>query len=270
VNEAEALSGGAAAGATQDGAAAGNGRGDALADRLTAAERERRWPNLRPRDAATLIVIDRRRSDPKVLMGRRHPALKFMPGKFVFPGGRIETGDRLMPAAGTLHPRAEAALNLRVARPSAGRPRALALAAIRETYEETGLILGTREYGPPEPAPDGAWAIFREHGVLPDLDAMAVVARAITPPRRPRRFDTRFFAVDREAIAAEVAGLTGPDSELVELVWVSLAKARDLDCPTITQVILEELQDRIAAGFSQDLPIPFYYERRGRFVRELL
>ena len=203
-------------------------------------------------------------------MGRRHPALTFMPGKFVFPGGRIEAGDRSMPAAGVLHPRAEAALNMRVPRPSAQRGRALALSAVREAFEETGLLIGTREYGPPEPTPDGAWARFREHGVLPDLEAMALVARAITPPRRPRRYDTRFFAVDREAIADEVQGLTGPDSELVELLWVSLAKAPELDCPTITQVILEELQDRLAAGFSQDLPIPFYYERRGRFVRELL
>jgi 8-oxo-dGTP pyrophosphatase MutT (NUDIX family) len=246
------------------------GRGDALANRLTSAERERRWPNLRPRDAATLIVIDRRGREPKVLMGRRHPRLTFMPGQFVFPGGRIEEGDRRMPAFGSLHPRAEDALNKRVARPSAGRGRALALAAVRETFEETGLLIGTREYGPPEAAPDGPWARFHEHAVMPDLDAMALVARAITPPRRPRRYDTRFFAVDRAAVAAEVAGLTGPDSELVDLVWVSLADAAGLNCPTITHVILEELRDRLAAGFSQDLPIPFYYEQRGRFVRELL
>ena len=245
-------------------------RGETLTDRLTAAERERRWPNLRPKDAATLIVIDRRRSEPKVLMGRRHPGHVFMPGMFVFPGGRIDPGDRRMVAAGALNPRAEAALNARTARFSAQRGRALALAAIRETFEETGLLLGTREHGPPERAPEGTWSAFREHGVFPDLEALHFVARAITPPGRPRRFDTRFFAVDREAIAAEVKGVTGPDSELIELVWVSLAEAPDLACPTITHVILEELQDRLAAGFSQDLPIPFYYERRGRFVRELL
>jgi 8-oxo-dGTP pyrophosphatase MutT (NUDIX family) len=245
-------------------------RAETLTHRLTAAERERRWPNLRPRDAATLIVIDRRGAKPKVLMGRRHPGHVFMPGKFVFPGGRVDPGDRHMIVAGALHPRAEAALNARVARPSEQRGRVLALAAIRETFEETGLLIGTREHGPPEPVPEGAWSAFREHGIFPDLEAVHVVARAITPPRRPRRFDTRFFAVDREAIAAEVEGVTGPESELIELAWVTLAEAASLELPTITQVILEELQDRLAAGFSQELPVPFYYERRGRFVRELL
>jgi 8-oxo-dGTP pyrophosphatase MutT (NUDIX family) len=244
--------------------------GESLTERLTAAERQRHCPNLRPKDAATLIIIDRRRSEPKVLMGRRHPAQAFMPGMFVFPGGRIETGDRNMVVSGALHPRVEAALGARVARPSAHRGRALALAAVRETFEETGLLLGTKEHGPPEPVPDGSWSAFREHGVFPDLDPLHLVGRAITPPGRPRRFDTRFFAIDREAVVAEVAGVTGPDAELIELVWVTLAKAPELELPTITQVILEELQVRLIGGFSQDLPIPFYYERRGRFVRELL
>ena len=74
--------------------------GQDLTDRLTSAERERRWPNLRPRDAATLIIIDRRRRSNKILMGRRHDGHKFMPGKFVFPGGRIEREDWSMPACG--------------------------------------------------------------------------------------------------------------------------------------------------------------------------
>ncbi len=244
--------------------------GPTLTERLMASERERRWPNLRPKDAATLIILDREAREPKVLMGRRHPGHVFMAGKFVFPGGRIEAGDRRMTTIGALHPRAEAALNTRVARPSVHRARALALAAIRETFEETGLLLGKKPDGPPERIPDGPWSAFREHGVVPDLGALHLVARAITPPRRARRFDTRFFAVDRSAIAGEVDGVVGPDAELIELVWVTLAEAPALDLPTITQVILEELQDRLDNGFSPDLPIPFYYERRGRFVRELL
>jgi 8-oxo-dGTP pyrophosphatase MutT (NUDIX family) len=193
-----------------------------------------------------------------------------MPGMFVFPGGRVDPDDRRMVAAGALNPRADAALNARTRRPSPQRGRALALAAIRETFEETGLLLGTQDYGAPEPVPDGTWSAFRERGIFPDLEAMQLVARAITPPARPRRFDTRFFAVDRAAIAAEVKGVAGPDSELVELVWVTLAEAPGLAIPTITRVVLEELEERLAAGFSQDLPIPFYHEQRGRSVRELL
>ena len=245
-------------------------RAQDLTDRLTSGERDRSFANVRPRDAATLIIIDRTARTPKVLLGRRHAGHKFMPGKFVFPGGRIELGDRSMPVAGALHARAEQALTARVRRPSAARARALALAAVRETFEETGLMLGTREHGPPETAPDGPWSAFREAGVFPDLEALQVVARAITPPRRPRRFDTRFFAADRTAIAHEADGIVGPDSELVELTWVTIADAKRLDLPLITHSILEELEDRIAAGFAPELPIPFYYERRRRFVRELL
>ena len=59
---------------------------------------------LRPRDAATLILLDRRSRAPKVLMGRRHEGHRFMPGKFVFPGGRIDRSDRLMPSATELRP----------------------------------------------------------------------------------------------------------------------------------------------------------------------
>lgn len=239
-----------------------------MTDRLTKTERERRWPNLRPRDAATLIVLDRTGSEPSVLMGKRHEGHKFMPGKFVFPGGRIEPGDRRMLAAGMLDDRTDAALSARVVRPTSSRNRALALAAIRETYEETGVMLGSADYGAPEIEIDGPWGAFVEAGVYPELDMLQFVARAITPPRRPKRFDTRFFAVDREMAAREEPGFVGPDSELTELVWVPLSQARDLDLPTITHVVLDELDIRLEAGFDPMLPVPFYYEKRGAFVRE--
>jgi 8-oxo-dGTP pyrophosphatase MutT (NUDIX family) len=244
--------------------------GEALTTRLTTAERERRWANVRPKNAATLIIIDRSGTKPKVLMGRRHTGHKFMPGKFVFPGGRIELGDRKMPVMGALNPRAEAALSARVTRPARHLGRALALASIRETFEETGLMLGTKDYGVPDDVPEGPWEAFREHGVFPDLEAVQFVARAITPPKRPKRFDTRFFAVDRRAIAHEVGGVIGPDAELIELAWVNLEEAKRLDLPTITTLILDELETRLKAGFAPELPVPFYYERNRKFQREVL
>lgn len=242
--------------------------GNPMIDRLTKTERERLWPNLRPRDAATLIVLDRTGPEPRVLMGKRHDSHKFMPGKFVFPGGRIEPGDRRMLAAGMLDDRTDAALSARVVRPTSSRNRALALAAIRETYEETGVMLGSADYGAPEIEIDGPWRAFVEAGVFPELDMLQFVARAITPPRRPKRFDTRFFAVDREMVAREEPGFVGPDSELTELVWVPLSQARGLDLPTITHVVLDELDIRLEAGFDPMLRVPFYYEKRGAFVRE--
>ena len=110
----------------------------------------------------------------------------------------------------------------------------------------------------------------REAKILPDLGALHFIARAITPPGRPRRFDTRFFTADASAIAHRIEGVTGPDAELVELVWMPLAEAKQLDMPAITGVMLEELDARIADGFGHDLPVPFYRMPRGRFVRELL
>lgn len=245
-------------------------RAERLTEFVSGVARERRWPNQKPRDAATLIIIDRSGASPKVLMGKRHGGHKFMPGKFVFPGGRIEAADRRMPALGSLDAAVEAALLARTVRPSAGRGRALALTSIRETYEETGLMIG-REAGAKAAAQaTGSWAPFTERGILPDLGAVQFIGRAITPPRRPKRFDTRFFAIDRGAIAAEDAGFVGPDKELVELVWVDLQAARELDLPPITVVMLEELERRTEDGFGHDLPVPFYYERQRRFVRELL
>ena len=101
-------------------------------------------------------------------------------------------------------------------------------------------------------------------------EALHFIGRAITPPKRVKRFDTRFFAVDRTAIGHEVEGVISPDSELVELTWVTLADARKLDLPIITGVILTELESRIAAGFGHQIPVPFFYQKRGQFMKELL
>jgi 8-oxo-dGTP pyrophosphatase MutT (NUDIX family) len=107
--------------------------------RMNEVERDLTSPYVRPKDAATLILVDRDGRVPKVLLGKRHHGHKFMPGKFVFPGGRVDPADRHMPVARPLDPSTEAHLMKRLQRPSAARARAFALAAIRETFEETGL-----------------------------------------------------------------------------------------------------------------------------------
>jgi 8-oxo-dGTP pyrophosphatase MutT (NUDIX family) len=235
---------------------------------LTHEARERKWPNVRPRNAATLILLDHSGGVVKVLLGRRHAGHKFMPGKFVFPGGRVERSDRQMSVARPLDSIVEDKLNARLRRPSPRFGRAIALAAIRETFEETGLALGVSERAPLAPA--GAWARFAATNVTPALDGLEFIARAITPPRRPKRFDTRFFAADAAAIARRVDGMIGPDAELVQLVWMPIEEARHLDMPAITAVVLEELEARIAAGLRHDLPVPFYQMLHRQFVRELL
>ena len=225
-------------------------------------------PNQPPRDAATLILLDRSGPTLKVLMGRRHHSHVFLPGRFVFPGGALDPRDRLMTAATPLDPRTEAKLMRQVKRPSAAKARALALTAIRETFEETGLLLGTKRDQAPA-APDG-WTAFAEHRVHPDLAGIHFIARAITPPRRARRYDTRFFTADASAIAHKVEGVIGPEAELVELVWLPLDETKRLELMAITEMVLENLHEQIAAGFSHDLPVPFYRVLHKKRMREFL
>jgi 8-oxo-dGTP pyrophosphatase MutT (NUDIX family) len=231
-------------------------------------------PNVVPRDASTLILLDRSSATPKVLMGRRHHGHVFLPGRFVFPGGAIDPLDRRMTIAAPLDPRAEAKLMRQMRRPSPGKARAMALTAIRETFEETGLLLGRRfseaaGASPPKALP-GTWSAFAEHGVLPDLSPIHFIARAITPPGRSRRYDTRFFTADVGAIAHKIDGVIGPEAELVELVWVPLDETKRLELMAVTELVLEALQEQIAAGFSHDLPVPFYRMLHRRRMREML
>jgi 8-oxo-dGTP pyrophosphatase MutT (NUDIX family) len=228
-------------------------------------------PNVVPKDAATLILLDRGSTSPKVLMGKRHDRHVFLPGKYVFPGGSLDPADRLMaPAAIPLDPRAEQKLMRHTRRPTAVKARALALAAVRETFEETGLILGRKGSGPAG-LPAGAWSAFAESGVQPDLSSVHFIARAITPPRRARRYDTRFFTADVSAIAHRIEGKVGPDAELIDLVWLPLDGIKQrIELLAITEIVLNDLQKQIEAGFSHDLPVPFYRVLHGKRVRELL
>ena len=238
-------------------------------DRLIAAEhnRDRSSPNQRPRHAATLIILDHSGSEPTVLMGRRNPAHKFMPGKFVFPGGRLDpsigdAGRFPAPRSG------RTALLAHLPNCGATTARALALAAIRETFEESGLVLGTPAKLDENQIPQGVWRDYAAHGFAPDLAKLSFVAHAITPPRRPRRFDTFFFVADAKMISHRSSGVIGPEAEFVELVWIALSEAKRLDLPTVTTVVLDELDHRVKAGFGHELPVPFYRELRGRFRRE--
>jgi 8-oxo-dGTP pyrophosphatase MutT (NUDIX family) len=239
-------------------------------NRMAEVERDLGHPFVEPRDAATLILIDRSDREPKVLLGRRHPSSKFMPGMFVFPGGRTEPLDRAMPAISELHPDAEKKLLTRVKETPGGYARGFPLAALRETAEETGLLIGVKRDEPPA-TPGGLWEEFAKARVFPDLGELYFVARAITPPGRTRRFDSRFFTTDASAVAHRIEGAVAPDSELVELVWMPVSQAKTLkDMPIVTGVVLDELANRVRAGMGHGLPVPMYYMENGKFFRELL
>jgi len=223
---------------------------------------------MRPRDAATLILLDRRGDELLVLMGRRHAKHAFMPGKFVFPGGRTDPADSRIPVAEKLHPAEEAKLIGTGSRASSVRARAIALSAIRETYEEAGLLIGRKGAFSTGKAD---WQGFVRHGVRPSLESLRFVARAITPPGRVRRFDTRFLATWRSDVAVALPD-GGPTNELGELVWLPVAEAKRADIPSITRTILEELESRLAHDplLRPGGPVPFYRLHRGRYRRDLL
>jgi 8-oxo-dGTP pyrophosphatase MutT (NUDIX family) len=237
-----------------------------LAKHIARIEGVQNSPNQRPKAAATLIVIDRSNPTPKIMFGRRHESHAFLPGKFVFPGGRVDPQDHTMPYAAPLHPMVESKLNKNIARQTRTTASAIALAAIRETFEETGMLFGVKSIEE-RPVPRGVWSKFASYGYYPDLSTLHFVTRAITPPRYPRRFDTRFFAVDAKAIAHRIEQTT---DELIELSWVPISNAYRIDLPVITGIVLRELEARVAAGFAHDLPVPFYRMERTNFVRELL
>jgi 8-oxo-dGTP pyrophosphatase MutT (NUDIX family) len=205
----------------------------------------------RPRDAATLILVRRGRR-PEVLMGRRAPGHVFMASKWVFPGGRIDRADFVAAAAteaaGPTRARLEAELAPR-------RARALCLTAVRETFEETGLIVGRAA---PAASVAGPWREFRAAGALPDLAALTYVARASTPPGRTRRFDARFFLADADALLAPEP--TAGSGELDEIAWLPLDDARALDLPAITRFVLDEVSERLG---NPDRPLPFVRMVRG-------
>lgn len=210
------------------------------------------------RDAATLLVVRRDApGGPAVLMGMRGAGAAFMPSKYVFPGGALDAADAAIPLAAPLP--ADSARRLALDAP-AGIGPALAVAAIRELWEETGLILGTP--GAWAGAVPADWAGFAATGQLPSAAGLDFVFRAITPPGRPRRFDARFFLVDVDQIASDPDDFSAACDELSHLHWVPMHEARALNLPFITEVVLAEVQARLGSGAPGS--IPFFDNRSGR------
>ncbi|WP_425041230.1 NUDIX hydrolase [Primorskyibacter sp. S187A] len=204
------------------------------------------------RDAATVIVLRDRTTAPQILMGQRGAKAAFMPSKFVFPGGAVDPEDAQVPLAQSMN----ALCRDRLREDSAtDRSHALAVAAIRELWEETGLRLSQPGEWQSTPSPD--WAGFAQGDHLPTAAPLQFVFRAITPPGRPRRFDARFFLLDADAITSDLDDFSLASDELSHLHWVPLAEARALDLPFITEVVLAEIAQR-AATLEPPASVPFF------------
>lgn len=213
-------------------------------------------PSPRPKDAATLILVRRDQAQPRVLMGKRAGTNAFMPDKYVFPGGRVDPHDGKAIAWEELRPEVEGQLRLHSRR----LPRSMALTAIRELFEETGLIMG-RSAEMPDTCPIG-WEDFHRMDIAPDLAPMTFIGRAVTPPYRPRRFDARFFMAEaEEALIDERPPVDG--AELSDLQWVTLADAMKLDLPSVTRFMLGEIAERLEKPQDEHRPPFLRWTRSG-------
>lgn len=201
------------------------------------------------RDAATIIVV-RGGGVPSVLMGQRGASAAFMPNKYVFPGGAVDTVDSAVELGRDLSAFEVARLERDSTRPA----RALAAAAIRELWEETGQILGTAADW--QDAPQG-WRGFARAGFRPDASALQFVFRAVTPMGRPRRFDARFFMVDAAHLVTDADDFSNAEDELRHLHWVPLNDARALDLPRITEFVLDEVAEVLKRGSPSDT-VPYF------------
>ena len=199
-------------------------------------------------------------------MGRRRPRAAFLPNVYVFPGGRLDRHDAQAPPGVALRPEVEEKLRRRCQ----GSPAlALALAALRETFEETGLLL----CGSPSNRPVGRdgpiWRAYEAAGLTPDLGRLDYIVRAITPPGLPRRYNTRFFI----ARGDDAHGTLITDGELLDLRWVRITDVeRTLEVVDVTSFVLREaaiyMSATDAARASNPTTLMSYVNGRRRYIHE--
>lgn len=214
---------------------------------------------VRPREASTLIIVRKTKTQPHILMGKRSAQHKFMPNKFVFPGGRLDMIDTRLKVPHDLPDPVMQRLRQHTRKDvSDAKLKGLALAAIRETFEETGLIIGHKTKSAPRTSHKG-WQEYFASGATPPLDKIDFIGRAITPTYRTRRYDTRFFMLHDDTIFTDPEDTQNASGELLHLHWLTLKQARDLDIPAITRQMLDIVEERLRLSRPRQLaaPAPF-------------
>jgi 8-oxo-dGTP pyrophosphatase MutT (NUDIX family) len=233
---------------------------------IEAADRKTTAHNVPVRNAATLLLVDWGKKTPHLLVGKRKSTLAFMPGLTVFPGGASDVTDAAMESADELSPETKHRLRLRASSLSQRGARGLALAAIRETFEETGVMYGIKQK--PASFPSEDWKAFAEHNVTPVLSDLHLVARAITPSYRPRRFDTRFFLGKKEGIVKTVQLVEETDLENIE--WLRLEEIFERPLAFITRQILTDLTPLLQGKAELTQSFPFYYSSGKKYFCEMM
>ena len=191
----------------------------------------------RPRNAASLVLLKRSDKDVQVLLGKRSDKTRFMPGAWVFPGGVVDKADYTISINTSLN---QNIIKKLAVSNNIGTANALAIASIRETVEETGLILGKKSKKVSAvnfEEDNNGIAIMSKLGLEPDLTKLFYLGRAITPTISPIRFHARFFIAD----AKHLTGKIKTTNELVEIEWVSLKSAKKLPMADVTEFMINEL-----------------------------
>jgi len=192
-----------------------------LAERAREIAEGTRQPAV-PRDAATVILIRQAGSGVEAFLLRRVAELEFAPGACVFPGGSVDPSDADSGIGWTGPAPAELGRRLDV---PPDRARALVCAAVRETFEEAGVLLAGPDASPADLVRDGAGLagdrqallagttslaeVLSRRGLVVRADLLIPWARWITPEASPRRFDTWFFAAALPPGQTATAALEG-------------------------------------------------------------
>jgi 8-oxo-dGTP pyrophosphatase MutT (NUDIX family) len=192
-----------------------------------------------PRHAASLVIYEQRGAETYVLMGKRAKAHRFLPNVYVFPGGRVDTADAFASPSSPLQQPVQDLLS----QPS-DMAHAVAAAAVRETHEETGLIIGN----------------INADQLVPDFSNLDYVARAITPSVSPIRFNTRFLMIH----ARHVSGDLGGSGELIDLKWVSVREAYKMQLVDVTEFVLEEMEKKLSTPVQKITKVPLFTYYRGK------
>ncbi|PHQ71315.1 MAG: NUDIX hydrolase [Sneathiella sp.] len=192
-----------------------------------------------PRHAASLVIYEQRGDDTFVLMGKRAKAHRFLPNVYVFPGGRVDIADANLRPSAPLPKDVQRQLSQ-----PADMANAVAAAAVRETHEETGLIIGNVE----------------GNQLIPDFSNLDYVARAITPTMSPIRFNTRFLMIDAQHVTGKLAG----SGELIDLKWVTVQDAFKMSLVDVTEFVLEETLKKLSTPAQNVSKVPLFTYYRGK------
>ncbi|WP_417519527.1 NUDIX hydrolase [Minwuia sp.] len=203
---------------------------------------------VRPRNAASLVITRGKGLDTEVLMGQRAKRHRFMPHMYVFPGGGLDREDRTADVLADLPDRPKARLMRQVQREDVAR--GLAVAAARETWEETGLVFGE----------------VRNDRFTPDLSGLDYLARAITPPPSPIRFHARFFIADAEHAQGGGSAPISGSGELLDLAFRPLLECLTMPIADVTEFVLEEVLRRVRGTSIEAVPI-FSYQNNAPIIR---